>query len=391
MPRNVLVAAADNSEYVKADTALHKPSSLCFAWRTGSDKKYPLWVYVLVVCLCQVVAAPLIKAQQSARLVWTVDLAKAGYPSPSFDSEHAATRRSIFASEDRIVLAYAGPLVKSENGKILEQAFLLSLNTADGSVVASRKQVVTSYQTPSIFATAWNQIILVTGEATLLNADLSETGTSFDMPTGRIQNASPDGAVVAWERWAQGEPGMRILDAHTLQPTGVDLSERTPTTITSRSAASTNAVWTNNKPPYRFGSLTTIKGSKPLFLPNCGKGFAPNFLSEQYLLIVCTDSFEIQNAQEHVLFEQNFHSIRIRFGGVSRNGKAFAIVCGKRDRFDPWSMVSEKVLVYDFDEKKIKAEIPIASPAEGNWTALSPNADLLLTGTSAGLTMYRLP
>ena len=75
-----------------------------------------------------------------------------------------------------------------------------------------------------------------------LDSELSETGINFDFPSGRIQHISPDDTTLAWERRAKDEPGMRMLDTNTLKPTGIDLSERTPSTITSKSAATTNAI-----------------------------------------------------------------------------------------------------------------------------------------------------
>jgi hypothetical protein len=92
-----------------------------------------------------------------------------------------------------------------------------------------------------------------------------------------------------------------MLNTKTLKPTGVDLTERVPSTITSKYAASTNVFWNQMDQAHKRGSITTQEGVRPLFLPNCPKAFAVNFLSDQMMLVTCTDSLQVQDLQGHVI------------------------------------------------------------------------------------------
>lgn len=325
--------------------------------------------------------------RRAASLLWTVDLTTFGCPVPSFESEFDATRQAVFASQDRVVVSYPGR-PSAVDGILQTPVCTLSLNAVDGSLVSERRQTVTIYRHPLVFPTAADQVILVTGGAVLLNSDLSEAGVSLDAPSaGRIQHVSPDGAVVAVE----GNSRTQMLDTRTLQPTGVNLEGAVPVTITSRSASTNNAVWINNKPPQRFGSITTQSGSRPLLLQKCNKGFQADYLNENQMVITCVDSYQVQDEQGRVLTDQRFFGKRVRFGGVSRDGKRFIVVISKRGLFDPWPVSDEELQVYDLDQKKTIATIAVPHAAEGSWSALSPKGDFLLHGSTDGLRLYRIP
>lgn len=264
---------------------------------------------------------------------------------------------------------------------------LLAFEAVSGNLLSRRTLEGSRFL---LFPTAADRVVIVTKEAVLLNSDLSETGLSFDFPTGRIQHVSPDGTTLAWERRAKGEPGMRMVDTGTLKPTGVDLSERTPSTITSRYAASTNAIWNGEDQAHRRGSITTQQGAKPLFLPNCTKAFGINFLTDEEMLITCSDSFQVQNLQGHIILEQSFRGKEVRYGGVARNGKRFVLVVEKRSKSDPWPTSDEEHLVYDLDRKNVVATVPVQHSSDGTWSAISPNGDLLLTGSPDGVFVYQI-
>jgi hypothetical protein len=322
-----------------------------------------------------------------ATLLWNKDLTAIGCPAPEVASQFQSTRFAIFADEGRIVVASAGPPQKSNEGQIVTPTCLLAFESASGKLVAKQTSEAPRFL---LFSTADGRVILVTKKAVLLNSDLSDTGVSFDYPSGRIQHVSPDGTTLAWERRAKDEPGMRMLDTKTLQPTGVDLSERTPSTITSKYAASTNAIWDKMDQSHRRGSITTQEGSKPLFLPNCAKAFSVNFLTDEKMLITCTDSFQVQDLQGHVISEQSFPGKEVRYGGVSRNGKRFVMVIEKRSKSDPWPTSDEEHLVYDLDRKDVVATVPVQHSSDGTWSAISPNGDLLLIGSSDGVFVYEM-
>jgi hypothetical protein len=189
----------------------------------------------------------------------------------------------------------------------------------------------------------------------------------------------------------EGNSRTQMLDTHTLQPTGLNLEGAVPVTITSKSACTNNAVWVHNKPPQRFGSITTLSGSRPLLLPKCKKGFQADYLNENQMVITCVDSYQVQDDQGHVLTDQRFFGKRVRFGGVSRDGKRFIAVVSRRGLLDPWPVSDEELQVYDLDQKKTIATIAVQHSAEGSWSALSPRGDLLLSGSADGLRLYRIP
>jgi hypothetical protein len=89
--------------------------------------------------------------------------------------------------------------------------------------------------------------------------------------------------------------------------------------------------------------------------------------------------------------DQRDRGKRVRFGGVSRNGKRFVVDVSGRSRFDPWPVTSEKLEVFDLDQKKAIATLEVGTPAEGSWSALSPDGDLLLTASGDSLRVYRIP
>jgi len=76
---------------------------------------------------------------------------------------------------------------------------------------------------------------------------------------------------------------------------------------------------------------------------------------------------------------------------VSRDGKRFIVVVSRRGLFDPWPVSDEELQVYDLDQKKTIATIAVQHSAEGSWSALSPRGDLLLSGSTDGLRLYRIP
>lgn len=322
-----------------------------------------------------------------ATLLWKQNLTTMGCPAPEVASQFQSTRLAVFANEGRIVVATAGPPQKSSDGQIVTPTCLLAFEAASGKLVAKQTTGASRFL---LFSTAEGRIILVTKEAVLLNSDLGETGVSFDFPSGRIQHISPDGTTSAWERRAKDEPGMRMLDTKTLKPTGVDLRERTPSSITSKYAASTNAIWNQMDQAHKRGSITTQEGASPLFLPNCPKAFAVNFLTDQTMLVTCTDSFRVQNLQGHIIFEQSFLGKEVRYGGVSRNGKRFVLIMEKRSKSDPWPTSDEEHLVFDVERKQVVATVPVQQSAEGTWSAISPDGDLLLSGSTDGVFVYRL-
>lgn len=350
----------------------------------SSPKLAAVWLLLVVssYAYANVDAAP-----SGVSLLWKQDLTAIGCPAPEVASQFQSTRLAVFPDENRIVVVTAGPPQKSSSGQLVISTCLLAFEATSGKLVA--KQTPQAYRF-LLFPTATGRIIFVTKEAILLNSDLRETGVSFDLPSGRIQHVSPDGTTLAWERRAKDEPGMRMLDTNTLKPTGVDLSERTPSTITSKYAASTNAIWNQMDQAHRRGSLTTQEGAKPLFLPNCTKAFAVNFLTDEKMLITCSDSFQVQDLQGHIISEHSFPGKEVRYGGVSRNGKRFVLVLNRRSKSDPWPTSDEEHLVYDLDRKDIVATVPMQHSSDGTWSAISPNGDLLLTGSPDALFVYRI-
>jgi hypothetical protein len=321
-------------------------------------------------------------------LLWQFDLSKLECPSPSFDSGFNATRQAIFASEERVVVSYAGSPSSSDGKTLLTPVCTLAIKVSDGSILASRKQTVPIYQNPLLFPTAAGQVILVTGGAVLLNSDLTETGVSLDVPAGgRISHVSPDGKVVAIE----GNSETRLFDTVTFRPTGLDLDGGAPSTITAKSSATNNTFPIDRKPGQQFAFVATKEASRSVLLPKCHTGFQVDYLNEDQMLITCGDSYQVQDQDSHVLADNRLFGKHVLFGGVSRDGKRFVVRVIRQGLFDPWPVNDEEFRVYEVGQKKASAAVVVQHPAEGSWSALSPKGDLLLIGSADGLRLYRLP
>lgn len=320
--------------------------------------------------------------------LWQVDLSKLECPIPSFDSEFDGTRQAVFASEDRIVVSYSGSPSGSDGNSLLTPVCTLAINVSDGSVLTSHKQTVTIYRHPLLFATATGQVILVTGGAVLLNSDLTETGVSLDVPAGcRILHMSPDGKVVAIE----GNSETRLFDTRTLHATGVNLDGGSPSTITTKSSATNNTFPIDRKPGQQFAFVATKETSRSVLLPKCHTGFQVDYLSEDRMLVTCGDSYQVQDQDSNVMTDDRFLGKHVRFGGASRDGKRFVVAISKRGLFDPWPVNGQELQVFAVGQKKAIATVVVPHPAEGSWSALSPQGDLLLIGSAGGLRLYRLP
>lgn len=322
-----------------------------------------------------------------ASLLWKQDLTALSCPAPQVLSKFLSTRLAVFTGDGRIVAVTVGLPQTSSEGQLVTPACLLSFDAMTGKLIA--KKALTESRV-LLFPTAKDRVILVTKQAVVLNSDLSETGINFDFPSGRIQHISPDGTTLAWERRAKDEPGMRMLDTDTLKPTGVDLSERTPSAITSKSAASTNAIWNQGDQAHRRGSITTQQGSTPLTLTNCKEAFTVNFLTDDKMLITCGDSFRVQDLQGRTISAHIFPGKEVNYGGMARNGMRFVVVVEKRSKSDPWPISDEEHLLYDIGGNEAVATIPVPKGSDGTWTAVSTNGDLILSGSPEGLFVYRV-
>jgi hypothetical protein len=320
-------------------------------------------------------------------LLWEQDLTALGCPAPQVLSKFLSTRLAVFTGDGRIVAVTVGPPQTVNQGQLVTPACLLSFDAMTGKLIA--KKTLTESRV-LLFPTATDRVILVTKQAVVLNSDLSETGINFDFPSGRIQHISPDGTTLAWERRAKDEPGMRMLDTNTLKPTGVDLSERTPSTVTPKAAATTNAIWNQRDEAHRRGSITTQQGSIPLTLTNCKGAFTINFLTDDKMLITCSDSFRVQDLQGRIISEHTFPGKEVNYGGVARNGTRFVVVVEKRSKSDPWPISQEEHLLYDVEGKVVVATIPVSKGSDGTWTAVSTNGELILFGSPEGLFVYRV-
>jgi hypothetical protein len=321
-----------------------------------------------------------------ASLLWKQDLTALGCPAPNVQSKFQSTRLAVFTNDARIVAVTSGLPHASNGGQVVTTGCLFSFDALTGKLIA--KKMLTESRA-LLFATGTDHVILVTKQAVVLNSDLSETGIAFDFPSGRIEHISPDGSTLGWERWAKGEPGMRMLDTNTLEPTGVDLSERTPSTITSKLAATTNAIWAQGDEAHRRGSITSQQGSTALTLTNCKGAFTVNFLTDDKMLITCGESFRVQDLQGRIVSEHAFPGKEVNYGGVARNGMRFVVVVEKRRKSDPWPISDEEHLLYDIDGKEVVATIPISQASDGTWTGVSANGELILSGTPEGLFVYR--
>ena len=329
-------------------------------------------------------------AAQSAGaiLLWEADLTKPGCQDLRIDNSFSSTRR-IVVSGTRVVVVCDGVLRRGDRGQLTQMAHLITLNLKDGTVSEMRKM-----EAPLVglrlFGTAAGQVILINGsDASVLNSDLAETVARRKLDGRGVNHISPDGTVVGYEH----EDGVEMLDTRSLLPTGVELPEGTPDTITAHSAATRNRETTGEKRHFRYGKIETQKTSESLYSGGCGQGFFPEYLRDDRMLLTCGSSFQVQNGT-HVFFRERFFGRHVMFAGVSRGGERFAVATIGGLSLDPWVLTAEEVRVYDLNSQKAIARIAVPIKivsGEQAWSALSARGDLIVIGGPSTLKLYRLP
>jgi hypothetical protein len=316
--------------------------------------------------------------------IWSVALSQS-QPLGDTSSDFAATRRAVIVEGRVVVLIDVGPTVYVDDRP--KSTFrLLSLDLASGRVV--NQQDLSGFSTPYLYATDDDHVII--GEFSLrrLNPDLTPTNEQFtEVGHGRTIQISPDGSTLAHET----VPGTELLDSRTLLPTGTRLTESVPTAVSRGAVLTDNVHWIGQYPhDSAFVTLTDRFGQHLIFHGQCSG--RPAFLDDTRALVTGCGKLRILDVSGRTLGEAMLPSKSGDFAGVSRDGSRFAIQDSEWRGGDPPQIRSERFTIYD--SARIQPIAVIKSkllPERRSWTAFSKDGHMFVVGSSARLSLFRIP
>jgi hypothetical protein len=287
---------------------------------------------------------------------------------------------------DRVVVVFdIGPTV-FEGSRPKNTYRLVSLDLKSGAVI--NQQDGSDYETPDLYGTDDDHVII--GEFSLkrLNPDLTSTNEQFtENGHGRTIQMSPDGSTLAHET----TPGTELLDSHKLLPTGTRLTESVPTAVSRNAVLTDNVHWIGQYPhDSTFVTLTDKGGQHLLYHGRCSG--RPAFLSDAKVVVTGCGKLTILDMSGRTLKEANLLSKTGEFAGVSHDGSRFAIQNSESTWGDPPRITSESFTIYDSEKAEPVAIIrPKFLPERRSWSAFSKDGHLFLVGSSANLSLFRIP
>lgn len=291
----------------------------------------------------------------------------------------AATRRVVFA-RDRIVIASIADATEKQVWQ------LFSLDVKTGEIKNSREFV--GFGVRAIFATDDGHIVVSGSSVLRLTPDLTDDG-SFDYHAtghrfGRVQNISPDGSTLG----NATSPGFELIDVHTLKATTLTESPLVDTSVSSKAVVSDSPRWFKDYPKAKsFATLTDQQGQHLIFHGDCGG--RPQFLRDDRVLTASCKIARILDTQGNILKTITLHDF-LSFAGVSQNGKRFALQVATFSGMH--EVKHESFVIYSVDTGEPVAEVaPDVAALEQSWSALSPDGSMIVVGSPAKLTLYRLP
>jgi hypothetical protein len=303
--------------------------------------------------------------------------ARAMAADPGFQTESvfAATRSVVFAG-DRIVLVSMVGMRKVEGAQSPESIYqIMSLDVRTGEVENTRE--ASAFGSLKVFATN-DEHVMVSGRDVLrLTPDLKDADRLATGAHWRVENISPDGSTLG----NSTSPGFELIDARTLQARTLSNGTTTDTSVSSNAAISDSPLWIRDYPKASsFATLTDGTGQHLVFHGDCGG--RPVFLTNDRVLMASCKITRILDTQGNVLKTIAFRE-PVSFAGVSQNGSRFALqLAGKRERF----------IIYATATGDPVAELAGDQPPHGqSWSALSHDGRMVVIGSPAKLTLYRLP
>jgi hypothetical protein len=315
--------------------------------------------------------------------LWTVTL-QSTRDAMNTGSQFEATRHMVF-SADRLIAVYESASAAYQGKQPMAEYPLVSLDLRDGTVENQKRFVRKWGFSPRLYATRGGGVVFNSGSLIQLKGDLTETGRRFDFNRGRVDQMSPDGSTMAWET----TPGITFLDAETLAPTGTRLDASVAGSVNPNAVLNNNKSWPSVYPKdHGFVTITNATGEKLLFHGECGG--APRFLTNELIFIAGCGKVKIFDLQGSLVRQMNLDG-NVRFAGVSRNGKRFAVVVDE-SRGDFPVVLSEHFILIDTDTSQAIAMVRTTHmPAHQSWSAFSEDGALFASGDATELSLYRVP
>jgi hypothetical protein len=296
---------------------------------------------------------------------------------PGFQTQSvfAATRSLVFAG-DRVVLVSMVGMRRVESAQIPESVYqMISLDVRTGEVRNSRE--ASAFGSLKVFATN-DEHVIISGRSLLrLTPDLKDAGAFATGAHWRVENISPDGSTLG----NSTSPGFELIDARTLQARKLSNDTITDTSVSSNAAISDSPFWIRDYPKAAsFATLTDGTGQYLIFHGDCGG--RPVFLNNERVLTASCKVARILDARGNLLKMMTFRE-PVSFAGASQNGSRFVLqLAGERERF----------ILYATATGDPVAELTTDQPPHGqSWSALSHDGEMIVIGSPAKLTLYRLP
>jgi hypothetical protein len=272
-----------------------------------------------------------------------------------------------------------------EGNKPLSKYRLVSLDQGTGDLKSSTQFVARWGGTPYIFATSDGHVILSGHELALLNPDLSPSGIQSFNDCHLAHTISTDGTTMACETTS----GTTVVDANSLRPTGIRLSEFAPVAVSRNAALTTNSLWDVEYPNDKaFITFTNQYGRRAIYHGQCA--VTPRFLNESRVLILGCGSVRVVDLSGKTVAE---HVIETggKLAAISQDGKRFAIQFSA-EKGDFPIVLYERFVIYDAESLSAIALVDSKGlPERQSWSALSGEGKYFLSGSPDRLTLYELP
>jgi hypothetical protein len=316
--------------------------------------------------------------------LWTVTLQKSTWDAMNTGSQFEATRHMAF-SADRLVVVYESASAPYQGKQPMAEYTLVSLDLKAGAVKNQTRFIGKWGFSPKLYATRGGDVVFDNGRLIQLKGDLRETGRHFDLNQGRVNQMSPDGSTMAWET----TPGITLLDAETLTPTGTRLDASIAGSVNHNAVLNNNKSWPSTYPKdHEFVTITNAVGENLLFHGECGG--APSFLTNELIFVAGCGKVKMFDLQGSLVHQANLDG-NVRFAAVSRNGKRFAVVVDE-SRGDFPVVLFEHFILFDMDTGQAIAMVRTTHmPAYQSWSALSADGTLFASGDASELSLYRVP
>ena len=357
--------------------ALHRPKTAHIHFTTN------VAAFGLLTMPCWILLVASIPQPPLARKIWSVSVQKGIWQAMN-TSSFSATRQLVFV-DDRILLVFDAGLAGYQGKEPMSNYRLVSLDLGTGAVKDEKLFTGKWGSMPHLYATNDGHAILAWRSLTSLNPDLSPSGRGFDPDHGRVIQMSPDGSTMAWET----TPGTALLDSRSFAPRS-HFDESVPMSVSSRAVMTTNNYWYGQYPKDSvFITLTDAHGQRLIFHGSCGG--QPEFLSDATIMFAGCGKVRILDVQGNVLGESEATSPGVNFGGVSQNGKRFALEF-MDEAGDPSILLYEYFIVYDSETARPTCSIHMTHmPDRQSWSAFSSDGRYFAAGNPENLSLYEIP